>query len=66
MESLVDYGYSRMDDGTQVHHFLQGLMSTELEAVVNFVWAQPEKYDKDFDATVSYLGQMVMRKGYTM
>ena len=62
MESLTDYGYSGMDNSTKVCHFLQGIKSTELETAVDVVWAQPGKYGMDFDATVSYLGQMVMKK----
>ena len=30
------------------------------------VWAWPEKYGKDLDVTVSYIGQMVRKKDYTM
>ena len=55
-----------MDDGTKVHHFLQGIKSSELEAAVNAVQAQLEKNDKDFDMTVSYLSQMVTKKSYAM
>ena len=63
MESLTDYGYSGMDNGTKVHHLLQGIKSTELEAAFNVVWAQTEKYGTDFDVSVSYLDQMVTKKG---
>ena len=56
VESLTDYGYSRMDNGTKVCCFLEGIKSTELEALINVVWAQQEKYGSDFDATMSYLG----------
>ena len=66
MESLSDSGCSGMDNGTQFHHFLQGIKSTELEAAVNIVQAQPEKYGTDFDITVSYLGKMVTKKGSPM
>ena len=66
IKSLVDHGYSGMDKGTKVHHFLKGIKSTKLEKVVNVVSAQPEKYGKDFDATVSYLGQIVTKKGNIM
>ena len=52
-----------MDNGTKVCHFLQGIKSPELEAAVNVVCTQPEKYGTDFDATVSYLDQMVTKKG---
>ena len=62
MGSLTDYGYSGMDNGAKVCHFLQGIKITELEAAVNVVWAQPEKYGTDFDVTVSSLGQMVIKK----
>ena len=62
MESLTYYDYSRMNNVTKVCHFLQGIKSTKLEAVVNVLWVQPEKYGTDFDATVSYLSQMVMKK----
>ena len=56
MESLTDYGYSGMDNGTKVHHFLQGIKSPELEAAANVVCTKPEKYGTDFDAVESYLG----------
>ena len=62
MESLPDYGCSGMDSGTKVHHFLKGIKSLELEEAVNIFHAQPEKYGTDFNATMSYLGQMVMKK----
>ena len=66
LEGLVDHGYISTNDCTNIDHFLHGIKSTELEAVVNIAWAQPEKYGKHFDATVSYLCQMVMKKGYNM
>ena len=44
IKSLADYGYSGMDDGTKVCHFLKDIKSTELEAAVNAVQSQPEKY----------------------
>ena len=47
-------------------YFLEGIKSTELKAVVNVVWAQPEKYGTHFDETASYLGQMVTKKGLSM
>ena len=34
--------------------------------MVNVVQAQPEKYDMNFDMTLSNLGQMVTKKGYAM
>ena len=49
MESLTDYCYSGMENGIKVRHFLEGIKSNELEAVINVVWAQPEKYGTDFD-----------------
>ena len=66
MESLTDYGYSRMDNGSKVYHFLQGVKNTELEAAVNVVWAQPEKYGTDLDTTMSYMGQMVTKNSILM
>ena len=66
MESLNDDDYSGMDNGTKVCHFFHGIKSTELEAAVNVVWAKPEKYGADFNAVVSYLSQMVTKKGSTM
>ena len=50
-----------MNNGTKVSHFLQGIKSPELEAVVNIVSTQPKKYGTDFNVTVSYLGQMVTK-----
>ena len=66
MERFTDYGYSGIDNGTKVSHFLQGIKINELEAAVNNVPDQPEKHDTDFDAMVSYLGQMAMEKGASM
>ena len=66
MDSLTDYCYSGMVNGTKVCHFLQGIKIPELEAVVNVVCAQPEKYGMDFDAVVSYLGQKVTKTGLIM
>ena len=61
IESLTDYGYSGMDDGTKVCPFLQGNKNTELEAAVNVVQAQLETYCTDFHAMVLYLGQIVTK-----
>ena len=66
MESLADYGNSVVNNFTTAHHFLQQIKSTELEAAVNVFQAQPKQYGKDFDETVSYLGQVVARKGYNI
>ena len=38
IKSLVDHGYSGMDKGTKVCHFLKENKTNELQAVVNFVW----------------------------
>ena len=37
-----------------------------MEAVVNVVQAQPEKYCKYYDVMMSYMSKMVMKKGYNM
>ena len=62
----MDHGYSGVNKGTKVHCFLKGIKITELKAVINVVQTQPEKYGKDFDTTMSYLGQMVMKKSKAM
>ena len=51
-----------MVSGIKVCHFLQFIKSPDFEAVVNVVCAQPKKYGTDFDATMSYLSHMVMKK----
>ena len=66
MESLADHGYSGINEGIEVCHFLQLIRNTELKAAINVVWAQSEKYGKEFVTIVSYLGQMVIKKGYNM
>ena len=66
MERLKYYGYSGMHIDTKFHLFLQGIRCSELEAAVNVVLAQTEKYGTDFDATMSYVGQKVMKKGSIM
>ena len=55
-ESLAGHGYIGIGHGTNISHFIQGTKSTELEAAVNVVSVQQEKYNKVFDATLSYLG----------
>ena len=65
-ESLTDYDYSGLNNGVKVHHFLQGIKSSELVTAINVVWAQPQKYGTDFNATMSYLGKMVIKKGLIM
>ena len=42
------------------------IRSTEFEAAVTVVKAQPEKYGKDFHVTISYCGQMNMKKCYNI
>ena len=66
MESLADHGYSDIDFGIKVGPFLQGIKSTESEAAVNVVQAQPEESGEDFDGTMPYLGQMVTHNCYNM
>ena len=38
--------------GTKVCHFLQGMKSIELEAMVNVIQAKWQKFNTDFDATM--------------
>ena len=59
-DSLTDYSYSCMDNGTKVCHFLQGIKINELEAAVNVVGAQSERYGMDFDTAVFYLCQIIV------
>ena len=66
MESIADYGYSGINNDTKDQNFLHDIKSTELEAAVNVAGAQQEKYGTDFDVSVSYLGQMVTKKGPSM
>ena len=66
MDSLSDHSYSGINNGTRVQYFLHGIESIKLVAVVNVVCAKPEKYGKDFDVMVSYLGQMVMKNGHNL
>ena len=61
-----DHSYSGIGNGTKACKFIQGFKISKLEAVISVVQAQPEKFDRDFDATVSYLNQMVMKKGTNM
>ena len=37
IKSLVDHGYSGMDEGIKVCRFLKRIKSTELEAAINVV-----------------------------
>ena len=39
MKSLTGYGYSGMENGTTVHHFLQGIKSPELEVAIIVILA---------------------------
>ena len=66
IECLAGHGCSGIDVGTKVCHFFQGIKIGELEAVINVFLTQPEKYGKNFYATVSFCDQMVTMKGYNM
>ena len=66
MRGVTDYGCSGMNNGIKVCHFIQAIRGHELEAPVNVVQAQPEKHGMDFDTTMSYLGQMLMKKSLVM
>ena len=62
MARPADPGLSGLANDTKGFCSLQGISSTKLEAAVNVIWAQPERYCKAFDATMSYLDQMVTKK----
>ena len=66
MESITDHDYCGMDNYTKICHFLQSIKRSEFEAVVNVFQAQPEPFGMNFDATVSYLGQIVTKKSLVM
>ena len=53
---------SDIDECTEVCHFFQGIKSSELEMAINVNKAQLEESGYNFDALVSYLGFMVMKK----
>ena len=63
MDNLANHGYSDIDYGIKVHHFLQGIKSSALKAVINLIKAWPEKYNQDFATTASYQGQLITKKG---
>ena len=66
IENLADHGYTGINGGTKIHHFLQGIKSTELHTAHKVVWTKTEKYGKDFYAMVSDHGQIIMKKGYNL
>ena len=46
MESLESHDFSSVNNGIKVCHFIQGIKGIELEAAVNVVYVQQEKYLK--------------------
>ena len=55
--NLMEYGYQGPDSGSKVQHMLNGILCDNLSTVVAAVRAHPDKYEKDFDAVVTFLSQ---------
>ena len=59
LENLMKYKYQGLDPGTKAHHLLNGIRWDKLSIIIFTARAHPDKYDKDFDALVTYLSQYI-------
>ena len=52
----MEYGYQGLNPGSKVKYLLNGFRCDKLFTAVAIVRAHPDKYKKDFDAVVAFLG----------
>ena len=56
-KNIKEYGYQDLDTGLKVHYLLNGVRCDKLFMAIATVKSQPGKYEKDFDAVVTFLIQ---------
>ena len=61
LENLKEYEYQGLDPGS--NFLLNGIRCEKLSIVIVIVMALPDKYEKDFDAMVTFLTQYIDKWG---
>ena len=63
--NLMEYGYQWLDLVSKVWYLLNGIRCDKLSTPVATVRAHPDRYNKDFDAVVTFLSQYIDKKAPT-
>ena len=65
LENLMEYGYKGLDPGLKVLYLLNGIRCEKLSTAGIAVKANPDKYEKGFDAVVAFLTQSIDKRALT-
>ena len=63
--NLIEYGYQDLDSRSKVHYLLNGIRCDKLSTAVAAVRTHPDKYEKDFDAIVTFVTQYIDKRAPT-
>ena len=66
LTNLMEYRYQGLDPGLKVRYLLNDIMCDRLSIAVAAVRAHPDRYEKDFDAVITFLSQYIDRKTPTL
>ena len=61
----MEYRYKGLDPGSKVQYLLNGIKCDKLSTAVTTVRAHPDKYEKDFDAVVTFITQYINKRAPT-
>ena len=64
--NLMEYGYQGLDPGSKVWYLLNGIKCNKLSTSVATVRAHPDKYEKDFNAVVTFLIHYINKRTPTL
>ena len=62
----MEYGYQGIDPGSKAQCLLNGIRCDKLSTAVAAVKMHLDKYEKDFDAVISFLSQYIKKGAPTM
>ena len=60
--NLMEYGYKVLDPGSKIRYLLNVIRCVNFSTAVVAVRVHPEKYEKDFDAVVSFITQYINKR----
>ena len=60
--NLMEYGYQDLAPGSKVWYLVNGIRCNKLSIAVTAVKAHADKYEKDFDAVVTFLTQYINKR----
>ena len=61
----MEYGHQGLDSGSKVKYLLNGIKCDKLSTAVAAVRSHPDKYEKKFDAVVTFLTQYINKRAPT-